>query len=199
MSDLTLDVGLAAKLKVAFARNGWTEQLIDAACEGDKLGQFKQVLLGHAAINVVEHVIDCDADPFNPWEKDGWTVEEHQKGGSFKWDAAQVAFHLSSGQKGDKYIEGNKLRKELTEKSTPVLNANVLDYLLANPHLIPEEWKKDGKGNTRYIFFWGTIYRHRGGNLCVRCLYWIDGRWHWSNDWLGRDWYGRSPAAVRAS
>ena len=199
MSDLTLDVGLAAKLKVAFARNGWTPELIDAACEGDKLGQFKQVLLGHAAINVLEHVMDCDADPFQPWQKDGWTVEEHQKGGSFKWDSAQVAFHLSSGQKGDKYIEGNKLRKELSDKGIPVLNANVLDYLLKNPHLIPEEWKRDGKGNTRYIFFWGTIYRRRGGGLYVRYLCWRGGRWRWGYCWLDDDFYGLDPAAVRAS
>ncbi|MBU6214484.1 hypothetical protein KGM48_01415 [Patescibacteria group bacterium] len=192
MSDLTLDVGLAAKLKVAFARNGWTEQLIDAACEGDKLGQFKQVLLGHAAITVVEHVIDCDAQPFVP---DGWSVEEHQKGGAFKWDkeTQKDALYLSKGQAGSKYIEGNKLRKELTEKSTPVLNANVLDYLLANPHLIPEEWK--GK----YVFFWGTVYRYRVGNLYVRCLYWDDGGWFWGGYWLGLDWRGRVPAALRAS
>ncbi len=192
MSDLTLDVGLAAKLKVAFARNGWTEQLIDAACEGDKLGQFKQVLLGHAAINVVEHVIDCDAQPFVP---DGWSVEEHQKGGAFKWDKAtqKDALYLSKGQAGSKYIEGNKLRKELSDKSTPVLNANVLDYLLANPHLIPEEWK--GK----YVFFWGTVYRGRGGGLYVRCLCWGDGRWDWSGDWLGSGFDGNDPAAVRAS
>ena len=192
MSDLTLDVGLAAKLKVAFARNGWTEQLIDAACEGDKLGQFKQVLLGHASINVVEHVIDCDAQPFVP---DGWSVEEHQKGGAFKWDkeTQKDALYLSKGQAGSKYIEGNKLRKGLMEKSTPVLNANVLDYLLANPHLIPEEWK--GK----YVFFWGTVYRYRDGNLCVRYLFWVGGGWYWSYYWLVDDWYSDGPAAVRAS
>lgn len=192
MSDLTLDVGLAAKLKVAFARNGWTEQLIDAACEGDKLGQFKQVLLGHAAINVVEHVIDCDAQPFVP---DGWSVEEHQKGGAFKWDkeTQKDALYLSKGQAGSKYIEGNKLRKELTEKSAPVLNANALDYLLANPHLIPEEWK--GK----YVFFWGTVYRDRDGSLYVRYLYWCDGRWYWSSHWLDSGFSGNGPAAVRAS
>ena len=202
MSDLTLDVGLAAKLKVAFARNGWTEQLIDAACEGDKLGQFKQVLLGHAAISVVEHVIDCDADPFNPWAKDGLTIEEHQKGGAYKWnkDTQKDAFYLSKGQAGGKCIEGNKLRKELTDKSTPVLNANVLDYLLANPHLIPEEWKRDGQGNTRYLFFWGTLYRNRSGNhLCVRYLYWHDGRWNWSAHWLINVCYGFYPAALRVS
>lgn len=192
MSDLTLDVGLAAKLKVAFARNGWTPELIDAACEGDKLGQFKQVLLGHAAITVVEHVIDGDAQPFVP---DGWSVEEHQKGGAFKWDKEthKDALYPSKGQAGSKYIEGNKLHKELTDKSIPVLNANVLDYLLANPHFIPEEWK--GK----YVFFWGTVYRHRVGRLCVRYLFWFGGRWGWSYQRLDDDWFGSSPAAVRAS
>ena len=194
MRDLTFDVGLAFKLKVALARNEWTEQLIDAACEGDKLGQFKQVLLGRASITMVEHIIDCDADPFLP---NGCKVEEHQKGGQWKWDPKQVKFFLSDGQKGGKTIEGNKLRKELAKKS--VFNANVLDYLLAHPHLIPEEWKKDEQGNTRYIFFWGTIYRFRDGNLYVRCLFWFDGRWLWSGLWLGRDWNDLDPAALRAS
>lgn len=197
MNNLTFDVGLAAKLKVAFARNGWTEQLIDAACEGGKLGQFRQVLLGRAVITQVEHVIDCDANPFNPWANDGFTIEEHQKGGQWKFDPKQVEFFLASGQKDGKVIEGNKLRKELAKKS--VFNANVLDYLLEHPELIPDEWKTDGNGNTRYIFFWGTVYRHRDGDLFVLCLCWRVGRWDWSYYWLGRDWRGNNPAAVRAS
>lgn len=82
----------------------------------------------------VPDVIDCDADPYVP---DGWKVEEHQKGGQFKWDASQMQLFLAEGQKNGKRIEGNKLRKELA--SQPVLNANVLDYMLAHPHLIPEE------------------------------------------------------------
>src|SRR5665213_890159 len=110
MSDLVLDVGLAAKLKVAFARNGWTTELIDKACEGDKLGQFRQVLLGHASVQVIEHLIDCDADPVIP---DGWKVEEHQKGGAFKWNASQVSLFLSESQKRGRSIEGDKLRATL--------------------------------------------------------------------------------------
>ncbi len=204
MSDLTLDVGLAAKLKVAFARNGWTEALIDKACEGDSLGQFRKVLQGHATITVVEHVIDCDADPFLP---NGWKVEEHQKGGQFKWDPSN---HLSNlpilyldekGQRNGKSIEGNKLREKLAKDLVKgaLLNANVLDYLLANPHLIPEEWKKDEKGNTRYIFFWGTVYRLSDGYLCVRYLCWDVSRWYWGSHWLDDDWGDGDPAAVRAS
>ena len=141
-----------------------------------------------------EHIIDCDADPFLP---NGWKVEEHQKGGQWKFDPKGVEFFLSNSQKGGKVIEGNKLRKELAKK--PVFNANVLDYLYANPHLIPEEWKKDEQGNTRYIFFWGTIYRDSSGNLYVRFLYWGGGGWDWLCYWLGNDWDDDDPAAVPAS
>jgi hypothetical protein len=158
----------------------------------------QRLLSGTAEVVVKSHIIDLNADPFIP---DGWKVEEHQKSGNgsgaLEWDATKVEFYLDKGQQDGKYIEGNKLRKALDGK--PVLNANVLDYLLANPHLIPDDWKKDEKGDTRYIFFWGTIYRYSDGHLCARYLYWDDGRWRWSAGWLDRDWNGRCPAAVRAS
>ncbi|NNM83805.1 hypothetical protein HKL94_01115 [Candidatus Parcubacteria bacterium] len=185
MSDLMLDVGQANELKLAFRRADFSNEDIKRLCEGSVLAGVRSVLRGHAAINVVEHVIDCDADPFVP---EGWMVEEHQKGGQWKFDLKEVELFLSSGQKGRKYIEGNKLRKELAKK--PVFNANVLDYLLANPHLIPEEWK--GKYD---VFFWGTVYRHRDGDLRVRYLYWDDGRWFWSFSWLGNGFFGDDPAA----
>jgi len=112
----------------------------------------------------------------------------------FKWNAANVALYLDKGQENGGWIEGNKLLKELANK--PVLNANVLDYLFAHPHLIPEEWKD------KIVFFWGTIYRQHG-DLCVRYLYWnggiwdlSSGRWDWSACKLGHRWHGNSPAAV---
>ena len=160
----------------------------------DMFRQMLQVARGHAEVKVVEHVIDLDADPFVP---NNWKVEKHDKGGSFKWDPAQVQFYLSEPQRKEKSIEGNKLRKELDGK--PVFNANLLDYLLAHPNLIPEDWKQDEKGRTRYIFFWGTIYRVSGGRLIVRYLCWLDGRWYWVSHWLGSDWNVSYPAALRAS
>ena len=189
-NDLMLDVGQANELKLAFRRADYSNDDIKRLCEGNVLADVRRVLLGHASITVVEHAIDCDAQPFTP---DGWSVEKHQKGGTFTWDkeAQKDALYLSKGQQGSKYIEGNKLRKEMAGK--PVLNANVLDYLLANPHLIPEEWK--GK----YVFFWGTVYRDRDGGLCVRYLYWGGGRWDWGGGWLDRGWGGNDPAALRAS
>jgi hypothetical protein len=141
-----------------------------------------------------KNIIDCDADAVVP---NGWTVESHKKGGQFAFDPAKIKLYLSTNQQSGKYIEGNKLRKELANES--VLNANVLDYLLKNPRLIPEEWKKDASGNTRCIFFWGTIYRYSSGILYVRYLYWDDGSWYWSHNWLDSVWHNFSPAAVLAS
>ncbi|MEK7642999.1 MAG: hypothetical protein AAB372_00920 [Patescibacteria group bacterium] len=157
----------------------------------NKLGGMEGVhrlLSGRAEVTIVRHIIDCDVDPFTP---DGWKVEEHKKGGQFEWGPAKVSLHLSPNQKDGKVIEGNKLRKELARE--PMLNANVLDYFLANQYLIPEEWK--GKA----VFFWGTIYRRSGGRLFVRCLYFDGGRWDWSCSWLDDDWDDIGPAARLAS
>lgn len=148
--------------------------------------EFMRFLKNGARVHVVRnHTIDCSADPFIP---NGWTVEEHRKSGDFVWDPNKVGLYLSDGQKNGKVVEGNKLRKELKDK--PVLNANVLDYLLAHPELIPEEWK--GK----YIFFWETIYRDSDGNLNVRYLNWDGTQWNWNYNWLDNDWNDDNPAAV---
>lgn len=189
-----LDVDQAGELKAAFRKGEWTNAEIKKACEGDFLARARQALLGYAEIKQVSHVIDCDAEPFAP---NGWKVEEHKKSGQFVWDPTTVELYLSKNQKDGKVIEGNKLRKELENEH--VFNANLLDYLVKNPHLIPEEWKQDEKGNTRYIFFWGTVYRDSGGDLYVRCLFWIGGAWCWYYDWLDFGWGGRDPSARLAS
>lgn len=188
MRDLMLDVGLANELKMSFRRNGWNEAQIKKASEGDFFAHVRRVLLGQAEIVSIEHVIDLDADPFVP---DGWSFVEHQKGGQFQWDTTRLKLCHNERQKGGKVIKGNKLRKELAKKA--VFNANVLDYLLAHPYLAPEEWK--GK----FVFFWGTIYRGRGGNLCVRCLYWSDDGWTRSFNSLDNGWYDDYLAVVDAS
>ncbi len=181
-------VGLAHKLLLAAEEQGYTPELINALAEKPNLlKSLLQAQLGYAEFKLVEHVIDCDASPFVP---DGWKVEEHQKGGQFKFDASQIELHLSAAQKKGS-IEGNKLRRELVSK--PVLNANVLDYLLTHTELIPEDWK--GKA----IFFWGTIYRGSSGLLYVRFLCWSGGRWGWNDCWLDYDWGDSYPAALRAS
>lgn len=196
-TELMLDVGQANELKLAFRRAGWTNAEIKKLCEGNLLAHLLPLVREHVDATTVttQHLIDCDADPFIP---NGWTVESHKKGGRFAFDPAKIRLYLSPNQQGGKHIEGTKLlRKELANE--PVLNANILDFLLKNPYLIPEEWKKDANGNIRYIFFWGTIYRLSNGDLYVRSMYWLVGSWYWLYDWLGRDWRGIDPAAVLAS
>jgi hypothetical protein len=98
---------------------------------------------------------------------------------------------LSPSQQNVRHIKGSDLLKELGEES--VLNANVLDYLLLHPEIIPEDWK--GK----YVYFWGTIYEYTLGRLYVRFLRFNDGRWYSNPTWLGYKWGNLSPAALCAS
>lgn len=106
-----------------------------------------------------QHLIDCDIDPFIP---DGWTVEQHQRGGQWMWNILHVSLHADS-----------------CHQDIP-LNANVLDFLINNSHLIPTEWKGPCEWKPRCTFFPGTIYRTLGGNRCMRYLFWRDGRWAWN-------------------
>lgn len=185
MSELMLDVGQANELKLAFRRAEWTPADIKRLCEGDLASKLLPVVRGLGDVTIVKHVIDCDANPYIP---DGWKVKSHRKHGQLEWDPKNIQLWLAEGQKSGKHVEGNKLRKELEDQ--PVLNANALDYLLAHPELIPESWKD------KSIFFWGTIYRCSDGDLCVRCLFWNGGSWHWDFRWLDDDFSSYNPAAV---
>ncbi len=123
------------------------------------------------------------------------TVVDHQKGGRFKWDASKVTLYLSERQRAiDGFIKGDKLLEELKDKSP--FNANLLDYLLKHPHLIPEEWKNE------WVLFFGTTYcdyASGGRRLYVRHLCWLINKWGWGYLWLDLDLDGHRPAAVLAS
>jgi len=182
--DLMLDVSQAVELKLAFRRHGWTNAQIKTLSEGDILGDVLKVIKGQAEIKTIHHLINCSVTPFIP---PGWSIEEHQPNGLWKWDPAKISLYLSKKQrKGN--ISGHDLRKELQGK--PVMNANVLDYLLAHPELIPESWKG------QMVFFWGTIYRDSGGNLCVRYLGWHGSGWYWYYYWLADNFASSAPAAA---
>ncbi|OHA60175.1 MAG: hypothetical protein A2589_00675 [Candidatus Vogelbacteria bacterium RIFOXYD1_FULL_46_19] len=142
---------------------------------------------GTHELRPVKYVIDCDADPFLP---DGWKVEDHQQGGILKWTESLIALYLDQRQQSGRCI-GHDLRRAL--RNQKVLNANVLDFLLQHPELIPEEWK--GKE----VFFWGTIYLISDDNLCVRSLSWHGDEWRWSHFWPDFIWPNNYLAAVRAS
>lgn len=184
-----LDVGQAQELKLAFRREGsgervWTNERIKKLCEQKGLlSQVLDVIDGTCEIKPI--TIDFDANPFTP---KGWSVETHRKGGQWTFDPSKVKLHCADGQKNGKCLKGTVLREEL--EKLECYNANLLDFYLARPDLIPENWK--GKA----VFFWGTIYRHAGGFLYVRYLYWNGGAWCWYCNWLDYVWYEGNPAAV---
>jgi len=173
----TYSIGAMNQLGDALENAGFSTEDVTKLKQFSNLKGFKDVLNGKAEISYPEHLIDCDVNPFIP---NGWSVEEHKKGGMFKFNPEKISLYLSKKQKKGS-IEGNDLRKELANQ--PTLNANVLDYLLAHPELIPEEWKD------KYIFFWGTIYRYSDGSLGVRYLYWNGSEWDWYCVWLDGDFY----------
>lgn len=149
------------------------------------MAEQKRVELMAEEKRAVADVIDCNADPLLP---EGWTVEEHRRMGQMEWDPTKVSLYLSDRQRGSGMIKGNDLREEFAGK--PVLNANVLDWLLKRPEEIPEEWK--GKD----VFFWGTIYHGRDGLLHVRYLCWRGVGWYWNYDCLSDGWHSKHPAVL---
>jgi len=195
-----LDVSQAHELKLAFRRADYTNEEIKRLCEGAILVDVRKVLLGHARIVPVEHVITCTCGSFLPHLGSGWSEEEHRFCGTMQLEkrdghlflnGKKVERYLSPNQRGSKVIQGHNLRKELANQST--LCACVLDYLLRHTELIPEDWKR---GST---FFWGTIFRSPDGGLGVAYLYWRGRRWYWGDDWLDYDWDSISSAACLAS
>ncbi len=203
---LVLGVGLAQELEHAFNRNGFTSlDEIKELTKGDFLGRVRDVQRGILEIKPIEHIIDLGIPAVIP-QGYNWTVEEHRigppdvklerKADGLYIDGKKIGFWLSEEQRRKQAVVGNILRAKL--KEMPVLNDNVLNYLLKNPLLIPEDWKKDENGNTRYIFFWGTIFRSAVGDLFVRCLCWSGGEWVWDSFWLDNDWRSSHPAAVSA-
>lgn len=188
-----LEIEQGAK-KIGFIENDFRS----LAKDEEKLRQVLAFLRVGGSGAAQQNIIDCDAVPFIP---NGLRIEKNDQlpgrvRGQFVFDN-DIKLYLSPNQQGGKVIKGLKLMNELAKM--PVLPANVLDYWLKSPHMIPDELKKDENGKTLYTFFWGTIYRDSDGSLCDRYLYFYGGEWYSGYGWLGSGWGGDYPAAVRAS
>ena len=216
MSNL-YSVGQMNQLGDSLEAEGFTADDVTKLKQYANLAGIKAVLNGTAkikpvgedatrtiTINETTIAVNLGATPKPPFkgaevEQDigeGWSIVERRTDGLYV-DGKKIVLHLSKRQRNGKRLKGYELREELTGKL--VLNANILDALLHNRHLILEDWKKDENGNTRYIFFWGTIYRNSGGGLYVRYLYFSGGEWYSDYDWLDYAWHSIDPSAVRAS
>lgn len=150
------------------------------------LQDIKDVLNDKAEILKMD-LVDLDADPFIP---PGWSLKEHKRGGLLKYNSKKIIPFLTKGQKENTCVFGYNLKTELKDESIILLNANLLDYLLLHPELIPEEFKK------YFLFFWGTIYRNEVNKPCIRHLAWSAGEWYGDYMLLSSNYYNASPAAV---
>lgn len=119
--------------------------------------------IGH---NVSKNIVDCDADPFIP---DNMSVIKHRRDGLFECNFLNIELADWNGpskidQLGDRYVTVAEMLNNFLERS---LNANVLDFLLRNPDLIPDRLKGYD------IAFCGTIYRFKeDGGRYIRELSW---------------------------
>jgi hypothetical protein len=212
MSDKSIPVmnvrQAAGELDHAFIRNGWSPEDVKWLSTGNTLDEVLSVRRGTHEIVRIRHTIDLGKAPMPPVH--GYEVEKHEGEGvveielrsddNLYIDGKKVVLHLSERQQGGVTIRGYELRKELESGKQVLLNSNVLDYLYEHPQLFPEHWKKDEDGKTRYIYFWGSIFRGPSdGRLSVRCLYWDGGSLDRRYRWLGGGWARRVPAALLAS
>lgn len=140
--------------------------------------------------------------PFDP-EKfigKGWSIaEQDERSLSLaELDLAKAQFETCLKQ-GENSIKGEEKLKRLKQDGRIRLDVKVFQILWENQHLIPESWKEKIDGNTRYIFFDGTILRDPLGDRFALYLCWLDGEWRWGYSWLGYAWNAINPSAVLAS
>jgi hypothetical protein len=134
--------------------------------------------------------IDCDTDPFVP---QGREVRRHRKNGVLSWNQLWNPDKIQLFISPEQAVGGIKGRDLFADylQLKHLLNANVLDFLLAHAGLIPVSWK----GNC--VFFWGTLYNDFSqGQVYVRYLECGRTAIGQGESWIGNTWLGSHPAAV---
>ena len=140
--DLKFDVSQAHELKLAFRRNGWTNSDIKALSEKNILSVVLKFLN--------EKFVNLNKRPVIPSAE---AIMHSNGGGLWEFNPEEVFFCTKSKYSSVDYLNG--------------FNANLLDFLLKYPHLIPEEWKQYDK-----IFFPGTVYTSKNDFEQLRYLSW---------------------------
>jgi hypothetical protein len=183
MNDVSeFSVGLAHEFVISAAKAGFTAQEFREIVRNHSLlKQFHRVYTEKASVVEIEHLIDCNHKaaslPFTDnYHVRSFSVKYFPRGGLWKWAPEELTLWQMPEQSRE--TVGRDLWNVIEQKEIPVLNANVLDYLIAHPHLIPKDWVH------KCVYFWGTIYYESGlGGFYVRRLTGhVDGSgYHWGS------------------
>ena len=203
-----------AQLVKKMSAVGWTKAeltLLGQASES-QYAEISAYLRGELEMVNKNHIVNLAAAPKLPF--DGVEVVKHESTINGKsqvelekrsddnlyMDGCKIVLTQSRRQLNGRIIEGHELRKELESGELVLLNSNVLDYIFDHPELFPEHWKTDKKGSTRYIYFWGSIYRNpSSGGLYVRFLYWDRSGLYQFYGWIGDGWHDQDWSVSLAS
>lgn len=96
----------------------------------------------------------------------GWTVAEHIPRTEIDWNCEYIRF-ISDGVRSETFAD--KLPAPLLRERHSLLNACMLEHLLNNPQLVPDEWAVF-EGVPGVIGFFGTTYKSCNGAYYVRAL-----------------------------
>lgn len=117
------------------------------------------------------NMINLAATPRLPYDDAPYDIVSHDTSlPELEWDPKGVNLYRCSTQRSDGGSVAD-IYKEIMCDKIPVLNANVLDWLLEHPEHIPTKWQRRTRS---HILFWGTLYRfqeRRVPDLTVRSLY----------------------------
>lgn len=163
-AHLSLDVGQANELKLAFRRYDWSNEQIKKLCESNVLGLALDILRGDAEVIYPERLIDLNTPPSL---EDGHEIVKHLKQGKKYWHELRLAlmnpYDLQYADTSNRWVRREDvqaltgLNRETTmprflKRQRPA-NICLRDFLLQNQHLIPRDWMF----NSSPILFWGTV------------------------------------------
>jgi hypothetical protein len=113
-------------------------------------------------------------------------------------DLSKVRFETCL-KEGETYTTGEERLVRLKAGGHIRLGGKAFKACWESRHLLPESWKKDKSGNTRYIFFDGMVLVSPHGNRYTLYMSWNDGAWFLFCYHLGSDRDASRPSAVSAS
>jgi len=167
--------------------------------------QFTAFLKNGGKVIVGEpKVITINRGCFNPAKfiGDGWSILEDETDtrstALTKLDLTKVQ-QMTMLKLSENVVNGKERLKRLKKNGHIRLDAEVFLTLWQSQLLIPESWKEGVNGDTRFIFFDGTILRDPNGDRGLLYLYWHVGMWNWDVYRLDNDWYNNDLSVVLVS